>query len=360
MATIRARKGPSGKRYQWRVVVQGFAPVYGTCPTKACAQACSKREEESLRSGLRGGGLTVRELLERFREEYLPQIPDSAEIMAGHLAAWEDLLGDVPVPMVTPERIAAAKTQLQTQPGRWGKPRKASTVNRYLSTLSSAFAWAAKPEVRLAASNPVLLVGKVPGAGGRLRWLSRPVDEDDSELERLLRACDASEDPILADVVRLLLLTGCRKQEVMGLRRSDVRLAEGGFTLRAEVTKTDQARFVPLEGDALEIVRRRLAAPRRLGNDHLFPGRGRGPANFPRRAWRAALERAGIEDFRVHDLRHTHGSYLAMMGKTLPEIMAALGHRTPAVALRYVHLADDHKRRVSAEVGAKVKEWSGR
>jgi len=68
---------------------------------------------------------------------------------------------------------------------------------------------------------------------------------------------------------------------------------------------------------------------------------------------------AGIRNLRLHDLRHTHGSYLAMMGKTLPEIMQALGHKSAAVALRYTHLADAHKRRVSREVNAQLGEWLG-
>ena len=57
------------------------------------------------------------------------------------------------------------------------------------------------------------------------------------------------------------------------------------------------------------------------------------------------------------DLRHTHGSYLAMIGKTLPEIMQALGHKSPTVALRYTHLADSHKRKVSQDVNARLGEW---
>jgi hypothetical protein len=48
-----------------------------------------------------------------------------------------------------------------------------------------------------------------------------------------------------------------------------------------------------------------------------------------------------------------------MLGKTLPEIMEALGHKTPAVALRYIHIADSHKRKVSAEVNAKLTDWMG-
>lgn len=144
----------------------------------------------------------------------------------------------------------------------------------------------------------------------------------------------------------------------MSLRKSWVRLAEGGFTHPPEATKTETSRFVPLEGLGREVVSRRLEKARFSKCDFLLPSRdGEGPAGFPWTAWRSVLRRSGIADFRPHDLRHTHGSYLAMLGKSIPEIMAALGHKTPAVALRYVHLASGHQRQVSAEVNARLGEW---
>ena len=68
--------------------------------------------------------------------------------------------------------------------------------------------------------------------------------------------------------------------------------------------------------------------------------------------------RTGLGPLRLHDLRHTFGSYLAMLGKSLPEIMEALGHKTAEAAMRYVHLADGHKTRVSAEVNEQISAWS--
>jgi integrase len=115
---------------------------------------------------------------------------------------------------------------------------------------------------------------------------------------------------------------------------------------------------VPLEGPGLEVARQRLATPGQ-GSDFLFPGVAGKATGFPKRAWSTALRKSGIDNLRPHDLRHTHGSYLGMLGKTLPEIMEALGHKTPAVALRYIHIADSHKQKVSAEVNAKLNDWMG-
>lgn len=358
MPMIRRRRGERGIRWQWRVTIHGHPPRYGTCPTRTCAEACAKKAEESIRQGRILGRLTLAEIIDRYAESYLPKIPDSAAMYRRHLAFWRTELGDYAASVVTAPIIAEARDHLRRTPGRGGRLRSASTVNRYLTTLSSVYAWAQDTERGYVDRNPVREVKPLPEPPGRVRFLSRPVDEELSELTRLLAACEASESPILFDVVVLLLCTGCRESEVLWLRRSDIRLAEGGFTLPKERTKTEQARFVPLEGPALEVVQRRLKIPA-FGSPFVFAGRKRArPAGFPWRAWRTALRRAGISDFRPHDLRHTHGSYLGMLGKSLPEIMAALGHKTPTVALRYVHLADERKRGVTRDVVTAITEWT--
>jgi integrase len=115
---------------------------------------------------------------------------------------------------------------------------------------------------------------------------------------------------------------------------------------------------VALVGPALEIVEKRL---KNGGSDYLFAVSGSGSSQapaFPRRAWNTALRRAGIANFRFHDLRHTHASYLAMSGATERELMESLGHSTPAMASRYAHLANEHKRRVASRLAAAVGEWS--
>ena len=113
---------------------------------------------------------------------------------------------------------------------------------------------------------------------------------------------------------------------------------------------------MPLVGEALEVVERRL---RRLqpGSDFLFPGPGDGPRPFPRYAWDKALESAGIENFRFHDLRHTHASYLAMLDASAIELKETLGHKTLAMVARYTHLANLHKRKVSARLVGGLEEW---
>jgi integrase len=130
----------------------------------------------------------------------------------------------------------------------------------------------------------------------------------------------------------------------------------GGFTIPGELAKNGEPRFIPLVGAALEIVERRLAnlSP---GTDCLYAGDDGRPRQFPRHAWERALKRAKIENFRFHDLRHTHASYLAMLGATSAELKESLGHKTLAMVARYTHLANSHKRQVAARLAAELGEW---
>jgi integrase len=357
LATIRRRKGSKPTRWQWRVVLKGAPARYGTCPTKECATTCAAVAEAAIKSGKPRHRLTLAEIIDLYIDTHLPTIADSAQHYKVHLKFWRAQLGKYTAATITPSLIAEARVRLTKLPGRTGAARSPATLNRFVNTLASVYSWARRRQQGFVESNPVHGVEKLKEPKGRVRFLSRPTDGADSELERLLAACKESESPILYDVVCLLLATGCRQGEILSLRRSDIRLTEGGFTIPAERTKTESARFVSLEGIALEAIRRRLRVPS-IGSPFIFPSSRRGcHASFPTLAWKKALKRAAIADFRPHDLRHTHGSYLAMLGKTLPEIMAALGHATTTVAMRYVHLADAAKRGVSREMNDQLSSW---
>jgi integrase len=159
----------------------------------------------------------------------------------------------------------------------------------------------------------------------------------DEERDALLSACKASSNPWLYTCVVVALSTGMRKGELMGLHWRDVDLQAGRITLRE--TKNGQIRVVPLAGPALALLREH-AKVRRLDTDLLFPGARKGSPVDLRTPWETALKRAGIENFRWHDLRHSTASYLAMNGASLAEIAEVLGHKTLAMVKRYAHLSE--------------------
>ena len=93
------------------------------------------------------------------------------------------------------------------------------------------------------------------------------------------------------------------------------------------------------------------------GNPYLFPGRTPGkPLNNPIKGFHRILKAAGIENLRIHDLRHSFASLAVNNGATLYEVQHLLGHASPQTTQRYAHLADERLRQVSGAVGAVVQE----
>ena len=110
---------------------------------------------------------------------------------------------------------------------------------------------------------------------------------------------------------------------------------------------------MPLTGIALELMQQH-AMERNHDSVFVFPSRnGRKPADI-RTSWEEAVERAEIEDFHFHDLRHSAASYLAMNGATPSEIAEILGHKTLDMVKRYAHLSEAHTAGVVARMNEKI------
>lgn len=176
---------------------------------------------------------------------------------------------------------------------------------------------------------------------GRERFLS------DDEIRKLSGRLSAHADrwPGQVAVIRLLLLTGCRKGEILTLRWSDYR--EGHLFLRDSKTGP---RTVWLSRPSRAI----LDALDRTGR-WVFPARnGRGPQthNWLEHFWRRVRAEAGIEDVRLHDLRHTHASIALRQGATVLAIGRLLGHADPQTTLKYAHPADAMAKAATETVGA--------
>ena len=175
---------------------------------------------------------------------------------------------------------------------------------------------------------------------GRERFLS------DQEVRRLSRALSAhgERSPLPAAAIRLLLLTGCRKKEILTLRWADYR--EGHIFLRDGKTGP---RTVWLSSPA----RRILDGLERSG-PWVFPRpRGKGPRTdgWLHGFWDRVRIEAGLRDVRIHDLRHTHASIALKNGESVLAIARLLGHASPETALKYTHAADAVVREAAETVG---------
>ncbi len=177
------------------------------------------------------------------------------------------------------------------------------------------------------------------------RFLSR---EEIARLHDVLDAQTRQDQQQQADIVRLLLFTGCRRGEIMGLRWSEVR--EDGLALSDAKTGP---RTVPLGSAARAILDRQP----RGESPFVFPSprdpaRPRGPGLS---LWYRVRKEAGIEDVRLHDLRHTMASHAVMNGVPVPVVSRLLGHSNVQMTLRYAHLADRDIEAAAERVGRTMR-----
>lgn len=144
--------------------------------------------------------------------------------------------------------------------------------------------------------------------------------------------------PHVTGAIRLLLLTGCRLREILHLRWSEVNFERKFLDLPD--SKTGR-KVVYLSEGALEVLR---ALPK-VGTYVILGKQTDKPRSDLKRPWERISRHAGIEDVRLHDLRHTFASVQVQRGASLPMIGALLGHKSTSTTARYAHLADDPLRR---------------
>jgi len=154
----------------------------------------------------------------------------------------------------------------------------------------------------------------------------------------------------LRDMALFALLTGLRQANVLGLEWSKVDLDRGHAWVASSASKNRRPIAVPLNQDAIAVLLRQVGKhPQRV-----FTYKGRPITNANTRAWRVALTRAGIEDFRWHDLRHTWATWHRRAGTPTHELQRLGGWRTASMVERYAHLAPDHLAESAARLGSVV------
>ncbi|HYG98854.1 MAG TPA: tyrosine-type recombinase/integrase, partial [Terriglobales bacterium] len=206
-------------------------------------------------------------------------------------------------------------------------------ANRLLSLLSKMFSLAVEWNWRV--DNPTKYV-KEFDEQQRDRWLNS------EEVEALAKALDdypgRRADELggtpkqrvairtlasrVVAAIRLLMVTGARKNEVLSARWEHIDLDRGVWTKPSHHTKQKRTEHVPLSDQAMEIIK---ALP--VEGDFLFPGRRKEqPLKDVKFAWGKICEHAKLENVRIHDLRHTFASHLVSNGESLPIVGRLLGH----------------------------------
>ena len=254
--------------------------------------------------------------------------------------------------------------------------------NRVIAVLGAFFAFAAKEGARAEHDNPARGIEFYP-EHGRERFLSaagfRRLGEALTRAEReglppapthrrkpknrktvKHRSKDWDKprpaDPFAVAAIRLLTLTGCREGEILSLRWDAVDFEHG--YLRLEQTKTGRSNR-PLGSAAAAVLQ---SLPRVKGNPYVLPSSRSGEhVKEIKRLWHAVRHAAGLDDLRLHDLRHSFASVPASGHESILVIRALLGHARIATTERYAHLGDDPVRRAADRTSTEIAGWlSGR
>jgi integrase len=232
-----------------------------------------------------------------------------------------------PIGRITPYDLKSWRQWRKQHITRRGTPISKSALNRELTFMKTMFnlavEWEWLPE------NPARLLKKLKGEKARMRFLNR------EEIPRLIDCATPNLQPVIIAAVS----TGMRRGEIFNLKWKDVDF-EHGF-IQVEKTKNKERRDIPIDAFLLETLES-LSESRKKGNYVFLQKKGtRITHTFVRDTFKEAKEKAGIEDFRFHDLRHTAASLFASGGCDIMSLKNLLGHKSLAMTQRYSHLMPD-------------------
>ena len=291
---------------------------------------------------------TFSKIAERYMEEYAKPRKKPLSIAADERSFRLVLLpafGRRKVDSITRADVVRLQAKYSKEPVKWNRAQALLS-----KCMNLAETWGYRPDN----SNPCRHVEKFKERG-RERYLS------ETELGRLgevLNTLERTKDewPTAILALRLLILTGLRKSEVINLQWGDVDFERGLIFLRDSKTG---ARALPV---SLSVLKQMENAERIEGNDYIIWGLKEGrPFVGLQKVWERVRAKVGIEDVRLHDLRHTAASLAAGQGVGLLTIGGLLGHKVASTTKRYSHLADHPLRKAAEQVAQEaLKAMNGK
>jgi len=280
------------------------------------------------------------DLWEKYRAEYLPaKAPKS---IADETSMWRACilpsLGDIFVSELSPEDVE----QLHRDVTKRGTPIRANRTHSSLrKALNQAIRW------RWIDQNPANGLKRNPEVP-RHRYASA------KEIKQLWDALAVLNNRNAADAITLLLLTGARKSEVLSARWEDIDLDTATWVKPAATTKQKRLHQVPLSSEAAEILRRRHSM-HEAASPWVFPSNtGTGHIVDIKKSWKRVCELATLDNFRIHDLRHTFASQVISDTGSLYVTGQLLGHTQAQTTARYAHLLDNVMRDATESASKKL------
>jgi integrase len=219
-------------------------------------------------------------------------------------------------------------------------------ANRVLALLSKMFSLATAWEWR--DDNPIKGIERFQEEK-RDRWL------DKVESRQLWEVLESYPQHQAALALKILLLTGARKNEVLAATWDQFDLEKGVWTKPSHLTKQKKREHLPLSEETLNILYR-LKELNKNVSEYIFPDKtGKKPIRNIQSFWQKVIKKANLKNVRIHDLRHTHASHLVSSGLSLSIVGKLLGHTQAATTQRYAHLADEPLRQEVELFGSTFK-----
>lgn len=281
-------------------------------------------------------GPTIADLRERYEQEH-SKLHKKARSQESERISWDKhiipRLGSIYVRDLTRDDVVLMHTS----------SKKRYAMNRALALLSHAMNMAELWKWREEGTNPCRLVK-------RYKEEERERILNPDELRTLLKELDRTERErleglVVVNLVRMILMTGCRQSEIRTARWEWI---DWNRHVLALPDSKGGRKDVDLAPPAIELLQRMRASDR---GEWIIPGRVRGQHLVnPTKPWKAICDRAGLGRLRLHDLRHTYGTMAALEGLSLREIADLLGHRSTVSTMRYVNAANWKKKDNAAAV----------
>lgn len=285
---------------------------------------------------------TVNDLADKFVAEYIPhhlRQSTASEYRRSIDKFIRPKLGKELITDLTRDKIAAFHHSDASIPYQANR-----TLGILSVMLSQAEIWGMRPE----GINPCVRVKRFKEKK-RERYLSA---DEMAQLADTLNQ-EYALAPSAVTAFRLLMLTGCRLGEIQKLKWDYVNWERNEIRLPDEVSKTG-ARTIFLGEQVLEILKSVEPVP---DNPYVITGRKPGAyLTDLQKPWRRVREAAGLEDVRIHDLRHTFAAKAASSGLSLPMIGKLLGHTQAQTTARYAHLAADPVRKANSDIVRIISE----
>ena len=259
---------------------------------------------------------------------------------------WDKWFNEHGKPRLRPRTLETDKSRFDTCFDGWKAKKihsiRPSDAQRLLNTLgeSKGHTTANRAVQLLRRLMTFARVNPNPCAKGEIRFFREEPRErylSGDELAKLLGAIDSETNTTIADFTKLCLWLGQRRGNIASMRWDELDLNRGIWAIPGAKFKTHKPLVVPMAQPAIDVLK-----GRKQDGEYVFPGDGKGGHLVePKAGWKRILDRAGLHNIHLHDLRHNVASWAVQNGASLYAVGKVLGHANQATTQRYAHLALD-------------------